>query len=544
MANSPKSRDGHDHFIGSLDDIPLTNFGNEEYGTNKTPQYPSLLKFMPVFIGLCLQSFCTALDNTILSTAIPRITEQFNSLQDISWYASAYLLTACIFTLPFGKTYTHYSTKWTYLIALALFEAGSLICAMTPSSNGLIFGRAIAGIGSGGLSPGALLVLVNSVPLHRRALYFGIIGSTSGIATITGPMIGGLLTDRVSWRCCFYINIPLGVITAIFIALFFKDSIRPKDLDFESGKITKLKRMDPLGILCFIPAIISILLFLQWGGTTYEWSNVRIIVLLVIFGIFASAWCYIQVLRQEEATVPPRLLRNRNVLGAVLHAIFLGGSFFVFGYYLPIWFQAIEEVSASESGISTLPMVVSMIISSALGGLLVNFVGYYTPLMFLGSTLLAVGFGLCTTFQVDTQSSKWISYQVIIGLGAGVGFQQCVNALQTVLPLHDIPIGMAIITFAQSLSGAVFISIAQNVFQNRLVVNVARYAPTVNTKALIEAGAANLSGRFSEDLLPSVLHVYNLAVTQTFYVSAAAAACSFMGAGLVQWKSMKDTQKN
>lgn len=123
-----------------------------------------------------------------MATAIPKITEQFNSLEDLSWYASAYLLTTCAVTLPFGKIYTYYSTKWTYLIALALFEIGSLTCAVTPTSKGLILGRAIAGIGSGGLSPGALLVLANSLPLHRRALYFGIIGSTSGIATVTGPM--------------------------------------------------------------------------------------------------------------------------------------------------------------------------------------------------------------------------------------------------------------------------------------------------------------------------------------------------------------------
>lgn len=119
---------------------------------------------------------------------MPKITEQFNSLEDLSWYASAYLLTACAVTLPFGKIYTYYSTKWTYLIALGLFETGSLISAATPTSKGLVLGRAIAGIGSGGLSPGTLLVLANSVPLHRRALYFGIIGSTSGIATVTGPL--------------------------------------------------------------------------------------------------------------------------------------------------------------------------------------------------------------------------------------------------------------------------------------------------------------------------------------------------------------------
>lgn len=187
-------------------------------------------------------------------------------------------------------------------------------------------------------------------------------------------------------------------------------------------------------------------------------------------------------------------------------------------------------------------MVVSMIICSALGGLLVNLLGYYTPLMFLGSTLLAIGSGLCTTFEVHTSHEKWIGYQIIIGIGAGVGFQQCINALQTVLPLHDIPIGIAIITFSQSLSGAMFISIAQSVFQNRLVTNITEHAPMINPDTVIRAGATNLSQRFSENILPSVLYAYNIAVTETFYVSVAAAAMSLLGAVLVEWKSMKRKQ--
>ncbi|CAI7676396.1 unnamed protein product [Penicillium pancosmium] len=303
--------------------------------------------------------------------------------------------------------------------------------------------------------------------------------------------------------------------------------------------MNKVKRMDPWGILVFIPAIISILLAMQWGGTKYEWADPRIIVLIVIFGVFGSVWCVIQFWKQEEATVPPRLLKDRNVLGAVIHAMFLGGSFFVFGYYLPIWFQAIEGESASESGINNLPMVVSMIVCSAIGGLLVNLIGYYTPLMFLGSALLTVGSGLCTTFQVQTSNEKWIGYQIIIGIGAGVGFQQCINALQTVLPLHDIPIGIAIITFSQSLSGAMFISIAQNVFQNRLVASLIENAPMVNPISVIRSGAANLSHRLPKEALPSVLYAYNLAVTETFYVCVATAGLSFFGALLVEWKSMK-----
>lgn len=188
-------------------------------------------------------------------------------------------------------------------------------------------------------------------------------------------------------------------------------------------------------------------------------------------------------------------------------------------------------------------MVVTMIVCSAVAGVVVDLLGYYTPLMFLGSALLTVGCGLCTTFKVHTHHALWIGYEVIIGVGAGVGFQQCYNALQTVLPLNDIPIGIAIITFSQSLSGAIFISIAQNVFQNRLIENMTRYAPMIDPRAIIQGGAANLAERIPPRLLPSALFAYNIAVTQTFYVSVGTAALSFLGAGLVEWKSMRKEQK-
>lgn len=187
-------------------------------------------------------------------------------------------------------------------------------------------------------------------------------------------------------------------------------------------------------------------------------------------------------------------------------------------------------------------MVVTMIACSAFGGFLVNLLGYYTPLMFLGSTLLTIGCGLCTTFKVHTNRSIWIGYEVIIGGGAGVGFQQCYNALQTVLSLEDIPIGIAIVTFSQSLSGALFISIAQNVFQNRLIENLAHYAPTLDPMVIIRGGAANLADRIPLNL-QSVLLAYNIAVTQTIYVSVGTAALSFLGASLVEWKSMRKSRK-
>ena len=142
------------------------------------------------------------------------------------------------------------------------------------------------------------------------------------------------MTDHVSWRWCFYINIPLGVVTGVFITIFFRDTEGTKTKTVDRGKMNKVKKMDPVGIALFIPAIISMLLALQWGGIKYEWSNVRVLVLFVLFTVLILSWCYVQYRKQEEATVPPHILTNRNVIGAVIHAMFLGGSFFVFGYYV------------------------------------------------------------------------------------------------------------------------------------------------------------------------------------------------------------------
>jgi MFS family permease len=145
--------------------------------------------------------------------------------------------------------------------------------------------------------------------------------------------LGGVLTDHASWRWCFWINIPFGILTGLVILLFFKDSTKAA-AKLELGFLNQLKRMDPFGIIAFVPAIVSLLLCLQWGGTKYDWNNARIIALFVLFAVFGTMWYIIQIWKQDEATVPPRLLKNRNVLGAVIHATFLGGSFFVFGYYV------------------------------------------------------------------------------------------------------------------------------------------------------------------------------------------------------------------
>lgn len=231
----------------------------------------------------------------------------------------------------FGQLYNMFSIKWVYLISLTLFEVGSLICGAAPSSLALIVGRAIAGIGCAGVGLGSLIVISHTVPLQRRPAFTGLVGGMHGVASAIGPVVGGILTDKLSWRWCFYINLPIGAIALIIVALVLKDS-GPKSGPV--GLLDRLKRIDIVGTALLIPAVVCIVLAFQWGGSVYVWKDAKIVALIVLGILLAFGFAIIQGRKGENSGIPPRILVKRSVACATLFNICCNSGFLVSGGFI------------------------------------------------------------------------------------------------------------------------------------------------------------------------------------------------------------------
>lgn len=505
-------------------------------------QYPHGLKLWIILGALCLAVFLVALDQTIISTAIPKITDRFHSIQDIGWYGSSYLLTATALQPTFGRIYTIFDIKYTFMTAIAIFEIGSLVCATAPTSNALIVGRAIAGMGTGGLFSGAIVILAYCLPLRKRPAAFGLIGGMWGIASVAGPLLGGVFTDQISWRWCFYINLPIGAVSIVVIYFFLriKRENNPDNLTITQ----RILKLDLIGASILVPAVICLLLALQWGGSTYPWSNSRIIGLFVGFGLLTIIFVYTQIRLGDRGTLPPRLFKNRNVVCALAFALFFGSGFFAIIFYLAIYFQSVKGSSATKAGIQLLPLLISTVISSIVTGGLITAIGYYVPVMLFCMVLFSIGAGLITTFDTHTPFAKWFGYQVITGAGIGVGFQGGIVVVQTVLPLVDVPVATACVSFFQTLGGALFIAVAQTLFQNGLLSGIEKYSPSLPSQLFLRSGATQIRELLrelgQEGELQNVLRAYVDGLRGTFWITAACAIAAFFCCVGLEWRSVKD----
>jgi hypothetical protein len=336
-------------------------------------------------------------------------------------------------------------------------------------------------------------------------------------------------------------SLPIGAIaiTVIILVLKIHRDNNPDHLTLRE----RVLKLDLIGASIIVPTVVCLLLALQWGGTTYPWSNSRIIGLFVGFALLTTIFVATQIRLGDGATVPPRLFKNRNVALALAFACFFGSGFFSLIFYLAIYFQSVKGSSATHAGIQLLPLLISTVLSSIMTGGLITAIGYYTPVMMFCMVLFCIGSGLITTFSLTTPVSSWFGFQVIAGLGIGVGFQGASLTVQTVLPLNEVPVAIACVAFFQSLGGSLFISVAQTLFQNGLYSGIQKYAPSLDPETFLHSGATEirslLAEMHQEDKLHAVLQAYVDGLTHTYWITTACAIAAFLAACGLEWKSVK-----
>ncbi|KAK5652689.1 hypothetical protein OQA88_10283 [Cercophora sp. LCS_1] len=463
--NNPPSRSGGESSEPVEDKAPPAVRSEAADAIGAQSSRPSGLALSLCIFALCIATLCVALDNTIIATAVPRITDEFRSLKDVGCLPSHNMLKHEAFQLPFGKLYKVFNPKWVFLAALLIFEVGSAICGAAPTSAALIIGRAIAGVGSAGVFSGSLVIIAHSTPIGKRPIYTSIVGGMFGIASVVGPLYGGA---GESWG---------------------------------SGRIIALFVVSPLALVGFV--------VVQW------WLG-------------------------HNATIPPRVGLQRTIWSSSFFTFCLSSGFFILIYFFPIYFQAVTGRTALDSGIASIPLILSNVVGLILFGGLVSTLGFHMPFVYACIVFVCIAAGLITTLAVDTSTGKWIGYQILYGFGVGCAYQLPQIAAQTVLPLDDVPTGLAITIFFQNFGPAVLLSAGNNALKEGLLRHVSDLGlPGVDAAAISRAGALAFRELVPEEYMGAVIGAYNEALRDTFRVALIMSCLTVVGAAFMEWKSVK-----
>ncbi|TPX73332.1 hypothetical protein CcCBS67573_g05395 [Chytriomyces confervae] len=421
------------------------------------------IQFTLVYVGLLLAIFLASLDQTIVSTALKSIIEDLGSQDKVAWLGSSYLMTAAPLGPLYGKFADIFGRKWVFVFAILVFEIGSLMCGIATSMNFLIAGRAISGIGGGGIFSLVLIIISDIVSLRDRGKYQGLIGAVFGLSSVIGPVVGGSFSDHVSWRWCFFINLPLGAITLATVITFL--NFPP----LEGTMSEKLKRIDGIGAVVLFGAIICLITPLQLGGTTWEWNSPQVIAMFVISVVMFAAFAYVEVKIAKEPIVPASIFVNRSVPALLGVSLMLGAGFMSGIYYVSLFFQVVFGYSATQAGLSTIPMVFGLVLMSITCGLLISKTGTYRHFLFIGPVIMAVGIVLMSFLNGQSSLVQQIFYLGIFGFGVGTMIQTRILGIQAAVPVEMIAVATAVAQTGNTLGGAVGVAITGTIFNNVIV---------------------------------------------------------------------------
>ncbi|KAL1922691.1 uncharacterized protein VTP21DRAFT_10230 [Calcarisporiella thermophila] len=415
--------------------------------TWKQDQEPTKLPpkiIIPICISMCLSVFVAALDMSIVTTALPQLASEFDALALYSWVGTAFQISLTAFQPLYGSLSDIFGRKPIFMTCLILFIIASALCGAANSMVMLIFFRAIQGIGGSGLFGLSLIILADITTTEEQGKYQGIIGAAYSFSSIFGPLLGGIFTDKLSWRWCFYINIPIGII-ALVVVFFVLSLPSPK-----GSFLVKIRHIDFLGSITVIAFTVCFMLAISFGGNEFSWNSPVIILLFCVGALLIGIFAYVEGKFAIEPVLPLRLFKNRDYFVLSVIQFLYGVGFFLGFFYYPLYFQLLGE-SATGSGLKTLPMLLTSIAANIIGGFAVSYTKKLRPFIWVGFVAMVIGAGLITTFDEHTSNALHIGYTVILGFGSGLEMQNLILATQISVEAKDVPIATASAMFFRTL---------------------------------------------------------------------------------------------